>query len=273
MAYRSLTLFSACSVFVALFIVGCGDGSGEDETASPATSNQAPVGQVSSAVTVASRECPDAHSAHAPEFYQAEATRVARYLLGGPDAFAPMHGSLYEADMSNPQCVAAKTCIDALKSSIEQRYITVGSSGMNMACGLRAGLITLTAARGISPSDIATMAQCASNLDGCWGVGVSGFFYPDPLGFTPNSSLSDDKIYIDPEPARLTAPLSGSTGATAAAVFVNTSTSTNVVKWTSGYMSAAWVPAAGTPCSIGDLPAGVDATQMIQAAGGYRRCF
>jgi hypothetical protein len=82
---------------------------------------------------------------------------------------------------------------------------------------------------------------------------------------------------LAPEPARLATVLSGSTGATAAAVFVNSSAPTRVL-----YYSSSWVvggssgPAAGTPCSSMALPADPTTTQVIQAftsgAYTYRRC-
>jgi hypothetical protein len=75
-----------------------------------------------------------------------------------------------------------------------------------------------------------------------------------------------------PEPARVVEPLSGGTGATAAAVTVNTNQRTRVLKWPAAYTSSALRPPAGTPCSTADLPADAEVTSCIQAVGTYRRC-
>ena len=73
-----------------------------------------------------------------------------------------------------------------------------------------------------------------------------------------------------PEPARLSAYLGGSTGATGAAVFVNTSAPTTVLLWPGTWTSGS--AAAGTPCSTVALVPGTIATKTIQVSGAYRRC-
>jgi hypothetical protein len=75
-----------------------------------------------------------------------------------------------------------------------------------------------------------------------------------------------------PEPAQLTQSLSGIMGSTAAAMYVNTRSTTTVVKWPSAYSSSAYPPPAGQPCSTGDLAAGASTGKLIQASGNYRRC-
>lgn len=73
-----------------------------------------------------------------------------------------------------------------------------------------------------------------------------------------------------PEPAQLTASLNGSSGATAAAYYVNTSAPTTVVKWPGTWTSGS--PAAGTPCSTTALAAGVETDWVIERMGNYARC-
>ena len=76
---------------------------------------------------------------------------------------------------------------------------------------------------------------------------------------------------LAPEPARLSASLSGANGAAAAAVYRDTDVPATVVKWTASYVFNTTLP-AGKPCSTTDLAAGDWTGQTIQAIGNYRRC-
>lgn len=80
---------------------------------------------------------------------------------------------------------------------------------------------------------------------------------------------------LAPEPAKVATSWSGATGTTTAAIFVNSQQPTTVVGWSSG-SSAVYAPngpAAGTPCSPGNMVAGQTTTHVIQVlAGNYRRC-
>ena len=73
-----------------------------------------------------------------------------------------------------------------------------------------------------------------------------------------------------PEPARLTADLSGPTGATAAAVFVSSAQPTKVLNWPAT-LTPGSAP-AGTPCSNGPLAPGQTTTKRIQVYGSLRKC-
>lgn len=75
---------------------------------------------------------------------------------------------------------------------------------------------------------------------------------------------------LAPMPAQTTAPLSGPTGALAAAVFPALSVK-QVLKWGTTFSGGPWI-APGTPCSVADLPPGEIAYLHIQALGGNRRC-
>jgi len=77
---------------------------------------------------------------------------------------------------------------------------------------------------------------------------------------------------LAPEPARLTVDLSGPTGSTAAAIYVQQQPS-QVLIWPGGYTASADPPVVGTPCSTVQLPYGVTSTKRIQGVGTYRRCF
>jgi len=70
--------------------------------------------------------------------------------------------------------------------------------------------------------------------------------------------------------AKLSTSLSGATGSSAAAYYVESGAGTTVVKWPGTYVYGSH--AAGTPCSTYDLPAGATTDRMIHASGNYRKC-
>lgn len=83
---------------------------------------------------------------------------------------------------------------------------------------------------------------------------------------------------LAPEPAKLKVSLSGSSGATAAAILVNSAVSTNVVKWpgsSSAATSSGFLPAIGTPCSTTLASAGSETDSVIVAGATSttRRCY
>jgi len=90
-------------------------------------------------------------------------------------------------------------------------------------------------------------------------------------GSAGGTLLAQGGTALAPEPAQLTAELTGWTGVSASAVYVNTSLETSVKKWPSSYMYAPNL-APGTPCSPVDLAAGAETAKVIQATGNYRRC-
>jgi hypothetical protein len=75
---------------------------------------------------------------------------------------------------------------------------------------------------------------------------------------------------LAPEPARLRAPLSETISVSADAYYVNTSTSTTVLRWTGSYRHG--TAPAGTPCSTSGMAAGQETRQVIVASGNYRKC-
>jgi hypothetical protein len=132
-------------------------------------------------------------------------------------------------------------------------------------CGLTAAKYTLKCG-GSAAYDYMKAATSYGYMDTCFVPGTSYFYFP---GAQDNLTM-----FMDPEPARLTQSLSGTTGATAAAVYVNSAVATRATKWPSTYTSGGTnPPAAGTPCSTGDLPLDGTTTSMIQASGSYRKCL
>lgn len=73
-----------------------------------------------------------------------------------------------------------------------------------------------------------------------------------------------------PESAQVRANLSGSTGATAAAVYVATQRDTRIVLWPGSWRAGNAV--AGMPCSTSALPVGATTTKVIYADGNNRKC-
>jgi hypothetical protein len=77
-----------------------------------------------------------------------------------------------------------------------------------------------------------------------------------------------------PEPAQLVAPLLSATGSTADARLVSSHVLTTVVIFPASAVNSPNGPAAGTPCSPGQLAAGGTTTHVIQVFPGttVRRC-
>jgi hypothetical protein len=75
---------------------------------------------------------------------------------------------------------------------------------------------------------------------------------------------------LAPQPADLTTPLSSSTTATAAAVYVAPQRST-VLLWPEYWQSGASI-AIGTPCATYGLPPGTRTSKRIEGIGTLRRC-
>jgi hypothetical protein len=92
------------------------------------------------------------------------------------------------------------------------------------------------------------------------------------------SFFSGSGTALAPEPAKLSVGLVGSTGATGAAVFVNTTTPTKVVFYSPSWIVQSAGPAEGTPCSSSALAKDAVTTHVIQvyvSSSNYtfRRCF
>lgn len=253
------------AVFLSFF--GCADPE--------PTSNEGVVPNVEPKVTprwsptLSGGVCPDKAlgSTEPPEWYQARATSVIQYVVGGKDPFDPAEVS------SNPACKDAWVNATKLRdmisppSSKTAPTATLQAAFADKVCGLPAALYRIDISSQVPASVWDEQRKTGDLLDKCWGVGVSGFYYADP---------TQDKyrrIYIDPEPARLTADLSGSTGATAAAVYTNTGTGTTVRKWPGTYISTASPPTPGQPCSTSDLANGSETLKILQGSGTWRRCY
>lgn len=216
-------------------------------------------------------KCPDPAigSKEKTEYYQLRASSVIAYVAGGKDPFT------YEDVTYNPSCKDAQTALTNLRDLVSpySRKITPQATltgvGNGDVCGLRAALYTLDISMQVPQAVWDAQRKVGDQLDACWGMGVSGFYYADPFA----DQDKNHRIYIDPEPARLMSDLSGSTGATAAAVYETSGLKVEVLKWPATYVSSFTPPAAGTPCSTTDLFSGVETNKIIQGSGSYRKCY
>ena len=197
--------------------------------------------QQSSRLERAAAVCPSADA----DAYQTKATRAAAYLLGGDDPFGT--------------CESARACASKIRGAIEDGRLEPTSDGASQVCGRDAATFTLN-----GDYDFDEAVSCAAELDACWGAGVSGFFLPE-------SAVRDRKIRIDPEPARLLEALSGGTGSTAAAIYVNSGTPVTAILWPSSWTVGS--AAAGMPCSTTAAAAGTNLYKVIAAGGAFRRCL
>ena len=75
---------------------------------------------------------------------------------------------------------------------------------------------------------------------------------------------------LAPEPALLTVDLTGNTGASAVAVYVNSASKTTAVSWPATLTGGSI--AAGTPCSNVPLTNGQTTSKVIVAVGALRKC-
>jgi hypothetical protein len=78
---------------------------------------------------------------------------------------------------------------------------------------------------------------------------------------------------FDPEPAQLGAPLSGSTGASAAASYVNSGLAARGVKWPSSLVKCTTsCPVGGQPCAPNNLNVGQLTTGFISSSSSFYKC-
>lgn len=209
--------------------------------------------------------CPDPSvgSTEPAPYYQVKATTVVQWLVGGDDPFTK------EEIDKEPACAEAHSCTQLLHDALLPKgYASLTPATAATVCGLPAAVYGIDVSNEMPYDQWLAIRDCGEKLDKCWGVGVSGFFYAAPA-----SENKTRKIYIDPEPAKLTSDLVGSTGATAAAVYESSGGEVKALKWPGTYVSSAAPPAAGTPCSTTDLYSGTDIIKMIQGVGSYRRCY
>lgn len=255
-----------------LAFIGCAD-------ADPTSSDSKVLASVDTNVTpqwsppLTGGTCPDpSYSKEATEWYQAKATTVIQYLVGGKEPFTSDELSY------NSDCKAAFNNLVDLRNMVTPTVSAKGATATlatlkmvssGTVCTLPSSLYALDFSYQVSTSVWDTQQKVGAQLDGCWGIGVSGFYYADPS----NVENKTRRIYIDPEPARMVKDLIGLTGATAAAVYSNTGTAVDAVKYPASWVNVASPAAPGLPCSTTDLAAGNETFKVLQASGTWRRCY
>jgi len=183
---------------------------------------------------------------------QQQATTFVAYLLGGEN---PLRGAgcNYSACANLAAAFSASQCV-------------LSSAVPGNVRGLQAGLIAVEC-NAMESVAFAEATACAAQLDACFGGGVSDFFLP--ISNKTNAHVFE----LDPEPVSLVQPIGSTTGATAAAVYVNSGLGTTAIKWPSTYTGGGNLPPAGTSCTTGAANAGTITYQVIVASGNYRKCM
>lgn len=235
-----------------IVVAGC-EQAESDESAQVGTSTDPLLGET----------CPSAGAAAIGD--QQRVTAFVDYVVGSPtspfDAY-PCNGPL-TAPVGG---LTAPALADLLQGAFALGLCTTSAPTTTTVCGLPAAERVLSCT-GLSAVDGLAVTLTASTIDLCWGAGAGAFFQVSEGGLLGNV-LS---VEMDPEPVVTTQPLMGANGATATAIYENSSTPTSVLKWYSTYVSAPDL-VAGTPCSLSALPAGGTATMALVAAGNFRAC-
>lgn len=172
------------------------------------------------------------------------ATNLLRYVFGDDSAAPPA------------SCSGLKSALDTLRTVIADPRVTVthGTAPNVVGCGSNPPMYTIQTSDPRSfPLNGGPIAQ---GINDCYGNSAGMV----QLYFMPYNTPSF--ISLDPEPATLTANLSSTSGATAAAYYTNSLITTNV-KYRSGAAAACGTLVGGEPCSTTALASGSTAAQMI----------
>jgi hypothetical protein len=194
----------------------------------------------------------------------AQATKLLKYAFGD-DAAATFP--------SGAACSAVQSSLLALRSALTNTSVSVDNvTGIYTVCTYtnRTQIyhIVDNSGQGTILPPIITSLQ--ANVPTCFGNGVLGYLMP-----TPGSAVAGRKpeMYMDPEPATLTANLAATAGASAAAYYAETGGTTTVKKWSSSYTSCGTFVGGGEPCSTIALSTGATASQLVQKYNTLCRCL
>lgn len=266
MTSRSVLAIISASVLATL-VVGCAASEPTDADVNVAVDNSVTPTYTPPPPALTPGICPDPSvgSTEPAPYYQQKATSVVQYIVGGEIPF-----SKEEID-KEPACKEALYCTTLLRDALQPKgYASLTPAIAAKVCGLPAAVYGINVSFEMPQDKWDAIRNCGEPLDKCWGVGVSGFYYAAPMSADNKPTR---KVYIDPEPARLMSDLTGSTGATAAAVYESSLTEIKTLKWPGTYVSSAYPPPPGTPCSTTDLFSGTEVIKVIQGSGSYRRCY
>jgi hypothetical protein len=190
-----------------------------------------------------------------------QATQLLKYAFGDDAAvtFA-----------NTAACGAVQSSLLALRSAMNNSQVTVANwTGLYTVCDWtnRTQLYRLEdqSNKGTVISPIITSLQ--ANVTSCFGPGVIAYLVPGA------ATGKWAYMYMDPEPATLSANLGASAGASASAYYTDSGFATTVRTWGSNYASCSNVVTAGQTCSLVPLAAGDTATRMIQKNNTQCRCL
>jgi hypothetical protein len=164
--------------------------------------------------------------------------------------------------------------LDALRGAIINNWhgtIYDGPSGVYSICGVKASVHRIAIDLVQNDTFWSSWSKILGSTDSTTVafLNVQGGQIPAPPG--------DPHFYtfvIDPEPAQTVAALSGASGASASAVYVNSQVATSVIKWPTSYTPAgSVVPVAGAACSPVDLGSGTEVTRAIMKNGNNYKCM
>lgn len=185
-----------------------------------------------------------------------QATKLLQYVFGDDSKAPPSTAGA---------CSNLKTALQQLRTIVASPTTQISTAQMgDAACGSGSRpMYVLNDANPTLPIFGTIPDAIRSNVDVCYpGLTVGAYLLP--LGFST-------QIWLDPEPATLTANLSSTSGATAAAYF-ETSTNTTTVSYRSGAAAACGKLVGGEPCSTTALATGSKTAQMIMKTSTICTC-
>jgi hypothetical protein len=195
---------------------------------------------------------------------QKKAGDILAFIMGDdsrvlPEAFKKDHllslrgfmfGGMGMGGMSIPSSMSISGVSSGTVCGISASFVRIGA---NPAAPVNGSFLL--------PAALGGMANAAEAL---W-PGITPFLHTSSCSGAYGSTSC--AIDFDPEPAQLSAPLSGGTGAAASAAYVNSSDPVTARKWTSTYSSCSSnCPALMQPCATSNLAAGASVSGIIERA-------
>lgn len=195
----------------------------------------------------------------APESAHQKASALVKFGFGNDNAIA---------FPNTPACGKVKAALLELRDGlVAGRYEVI--HGSTSICGINTAALHIWAGgQHAWNMNLKLISPLSDNTDACFGTGVDRFLIPTFL-----EGLGFSYMFMDPEPATLTADLTSTQGAAAAAFFSNTGLPTRAKKWGATFAACGSAVLAGEPCSTTALSAGEDATRLILKNGTLCRCL
>ena len=184
------------------------------------------------------------------------AHRLFQYALGDDSYTFP----------AGTACAEVKAGMDLIREGIATDVMGSLAKSYYTICGLHTTRWTLINSTGLLYN---AGTKLEANVDACYGSGVLAFLLP----YTNLNASGVSSVYMDPEPATLTADLSATQGASAAAYWSTTLEETVAKKWSSTYATCTSGVDAGQACSTTALASGQETNRLIGKVGTSCRCL